>query len=177
MPAKEDDDHDEDDENDLFRFLLGGELHAAPLLLEHAKSLGMTTEDVMERCRPITAQGQAYPSYWARLALNKQRGAAAAAVAINFPTWGSMCAALLNALQAHPAYGYSEMSSPDRDDQKTKKALAFVEFFATPIPRLDEMAAKIMKKENVKSKGQIITPVRLLQEYEIMFWDACYEAK
>ena len=35
----------EEEEDDLFQFLLGGEVYAASLLLSHAKSLGLDDED------------------------------------------------------------------------------------------------------------------------------------
>ena len=163
---------EEDNDNmppDLFHFLLGGELYASQLLLDHAKSLGMTSEESIEQARPITARGQAYPSYWARLALNQQRGAGAAACAVNFPAWGRMCQDLVQALKEHKEYGYT-------DSETNKTDLAFIEFFATPIDNLDEMAALVMCREQVKYED-LVTPVRLLQEYEILFWDAVFDAK
>jgi hypothetical protein len=153
---------------DLFQFLLGGELYASQLLLDHAKSLGLASEDSIEKSYNVTSRGQAYPSYWARLALNQQHAAAAAACAVNFPAWGSMCKSFLEALQSREEYGYSGKDS--------KLDLAFIEFFATTIDNLDEMAATIMKREQV-SYEDIITTVRLLQEYEILFWDAVFDAK
>ena len=152
---------------DLFQFLLGGELYASKLLLDHAKSLGLSSEDAIEKAYTVTCRGQAYPSYWARLALNKQHGAAAAACAVNFPAWGNMCKQLLEALRSNKIYGYS--------DKDNATDLAFIEFFATPIENLDLMAATIMKREKVKY-DDLLTHVRLLQEYEILFWDAAYDA-
>lgn len=151
---------------DLFQFLLGGEIYASKLLLDHASSIGLNPEDL--QCYPVTAKGQAYPSYWARLALARQRAAGAAACAVNFPAWGRMCAELSKALQERPEYGYNDMSEEDRST-----SLAFINFFGTPIEGLDEMAAKVMMEEDI-SYEDIVTEVRLLQAYEIMFWDACY---
>jgi hypothetical protein len=82
-----------------------------------------------------------------------------------------MCSDLLNALQNQPEYGYSTMGD---DDAST--SLAFVKFFASPIEKLDEMAAIVMMEENV-SYEDVVTEVRLLQEYEILFWDSIYDAK
>mmetsp|Transcript_31404 Transcript_31404/g.46883 ORF Transcript_31404/g.46883 Transcript_31404/m.46883 type:complete len:249 (-) Transcript_31404:204-950(-) len=157
---------------DLFQFLLGGELYAAPLLLEYAKQLDLDEESLKspnsDYC--ISAKAQAYPSYWARLALSKQRAAGAAgaaACAVNFPAWGRMCQRLLEALRDGEAY--PEYTSDD------DAGLAFVKFFATPIEDLDVMAATIIEEENV-SYEELVEPVRLLQEYEIMFWDAIFDA-
>lgn len=152
----------------LFYFLLGGELYASKLLLEHAKSLGFETEEAIQAHAPRSALAQAYPSYWARLALQGQAGPAAAACAVNFPAWGDMCRKLHECLASNEElYGYS-----GRDDP----GLAFIGFFAAPIDNLDEMAASIMKQESV-SYQDLLEAVRHLQEYEILFWDAVFEAK
>jgi len=159
-------------EPNIFRFLLGGEIYASKLLLDHAKSVGFDSEDEDDLRRyPVTAKAQAYPSYWARIALAGNRGAGAAACAVNFPAWGKMCSDLLEALRNRPEYGYSTMS-----DDEASTALAFVNFFACPIEKLDEMAASTMLKGNV-SYEDVVTEVRLLQEYEILFWDSIYDAK
>mmetsp|Transcript_24029 Transcript_24029/g.25772 ORF Transcript_24029/g.25772 Transcript_24029/m.25772 type:complete len:307 (-) Transcript_24029:2626-3546(-) len=201
-------DERDNSEPNIFRFLLGGEIYASKLLLDHAKSVGFDSEDEGDLRRyPVTAKAQAYPSYWARIALAGNRGAGAAvskhhfirirefsfildsyiiaissrtfvtllvilqkACAVNFPAWGKMCSDLLEALRNRPEYGYSTMSD---DDAST--ALAFVDFFACPIEKLDEMAASTMLKGNV-SYEDVVTEVRLLQEYEILFWDSIYEA-
>ena len=160
---------------DLFQFLLGGEIYAAPLLLAYAKTVGLdeaslralvTASDSEYR---ISAKAQAYPSYWARLALSGQRAAGAAACAVNFPAWGDMCRRLFEALSDvdRGDYGYASV-----DDE----GLAFIKFFATPIEDLDLMAAAIIEEEG-SSYEELVEPVRLLQEYEIMFWDAIFDNK
>lgn len=157
------------DKTDLFQFLLGGELFAAPLLLAYAKELGLD-EAALQNPRAgytLNAKAQAYPSYWANLALSGNRAAGAAACAVNFPAWGQMCRRLLDALTKGEAY--KEYSSED------DAALAFIKFFATPIDGLDEMAAAIIDAEKATYED-IVEPVRLLQQYEIMFWDGVLEA-
>lgn len=146
--------------DDLFHFLLGGEIYASSLLLQHAKSLGIETEECLGSYA-CSAKAQGYPSYWARLALANQRAAGAAACAVNFPAWGRMCGKLADALK--DKYEMNEES------------LAFIQFFASPIENLDAMAAKVMDDANV-SYEELLEPVRLLQAYEVLFWDACYEA-
>lgn len=176
---------------DLFQFLLGGEIYAASLLLAHAKSVGLRDETSL-RSSPTAAanddddddyyqlspKAQAYPSYWSRLALSNQRAAGAAACAVNFPAWGAMCKRLLEALalvassidsndgiSGDGGYNYSGVED---------EGLAFIKFFATPIEGLDGMAARIIEEEGVEYED-LVEPVRLLQEYEIMFWDAIFE--
>eukprot|EP00980_Cylindrotheca_fusiformis_P028213 scaffold22586_cov138-Cylindrotheca_fusiformis.AAC.33 len=154
---------------DLFQFLLGGEIYASSLLLDYARELGMD-EDALRKppsSYRLSAKSQAYPSYWARLALSGQRAAAAAACAVNFPAWGQMCQLLLQALRDGDEY--KEYSSDD------DPGLAFIKFFAAPIEDLDKMAAAIIEEETVPYE-ELIEPVRLLQQYEIMFWDGVFEA-
>lgn len=159
----------EEEEDDLFQFLLGGEVYAASLLLSHAKSLGLD-EDALKtptKCGYyLSAKSQAYPSYWSKLALSNNRGAGAAVVALNFPAWGEMCNRLLKAL-ASEDYGYNNID---------ESSLAFIKFFATPIEGLDKMAASIIEKEDI-SYDDLVEHVRLLQEYEVMFWDGIFKAK
>ena len=60
----------------------------------------------------------------------------------------------------------------------TEKDLAFLQFFATPIENLDEMAAAVIVQEDPDVRYEdIVEHVRLLQEYEVLFWDGCYNAK
>ena len=54
------------------------------------------------------------------------------------------------------------------------EGLAFIKFFATLIEELDEMAAEIIEEEGVLYEN-LVEPVRLLQEFEIMFWDPIFE--
>mmetsp|Transcript_22650 Transcript_22650/g.31623 ORF Transcript_22650/g.31623 Transcript_22650/m.31623 type:complete len:259 (+) Transcript_22650:125-901(+) len=160
---------------DLFQFLLGGEVYAAPLLLAYAKSVGLDGEASLQQSSNvnsdqylISAKAQAYPSYWARLALSGQRAAGAAACAVNFPAWGDMCRRLSEALSSNSEYGYT--------DGANDEGLAFINFFASPIEDLDLMAAAIIEEEGT-SYEELVEPVRLLQEYEIMFWDAIFEKR
>jgi thiaminase len=152
---------------DIFQFILGGEIFASKMLLDHAKTVEMSEESL--RQYPNTAKAQAYPSFWAKLALSRQRGAGAAACAVNFPAWGKMCKELSEALKTRPEYGYVE-------DDNVAVSLAFVDFFATPIENLDEMAVAVMQQERTTYED-VATAVRMLQEYEVMFWDSIYEGK
>ena len=55
---------------DLFQFLLGGEVFAAPMLLAYAKSVNLDEAALAGSLRSCSAKAQTYPSYWARLALS-----------------------------------------------------------------------------------------------------------
>jgi hypothetical protein len=164
--------------DDLFQFLLGGEIYAATLLLDHAKYLGLEGDErAIQEERELSPLAQAYPSYWARLALCNQRAAGAAACAVNFPAWGRMCRCLLNALLKHEGCGHTK--------EELDRGLAFIQFFGSPIENLDEMAAAIMMHSThddddlrqQASYAEMAEHVRLLQAYELLFWDACYSAK
>lgn len=158
---------------DLYEFLHGGEAYAAPMLKAYAKSVGFNDEKDMEYPQyNISEKAQGYPSYWARLALSNQRAAGAAACAVNFPAWGQACKRLSAAL-SDPSHNYTYSSSGNRGED-----LAFLDFFGTPIDNLDEMAAAVIDGSpgSVVSYEDLVTPVRLMQAYELLFWDACYEA-
>ena len=147
--------------DDLFQFLLGGELFAHKLLLQCAAKLGIDESGLKNHQTAPLAQ--AFPSYLARLALSGNRAAGAAACAVNFPAWGKMCKRLVEALgNPENGYGYDGVDDP---------ALGFINFFATPINNLDEMAVAIIEQEGV-NYDDLIEPVRLLQQYELLFWDA-----
>ena len=151
-----------DGRTDLYQFLLGGEVYASKLLLQCAEKLGLNESDDL-KSHQTSPLAQAYPSYWARLALSGNRAAGAAACAVNFPAWGKMCKQLVDALgDPQNGYGYNGI-----DDQ----GLAFINFFATPIDDLDEMAVAIIEEEGA-SYEDLLEPVRLLQQYELLFWDA-----
>jgi len=53
--------------------------------------------------------------------------------------------------------------------------LGFINFFATPINNLDDMAVMIIEEEGA-SYEDLLEPVRLLQQYELLFWDAILNA-
>ena len=153
----------EEEETDLFQFLLDGVEHIAKLLDAHAKSLGVDEATLKAWC-PVLSKSEAYHTYWSFLALSNKRAAAAAACAVNFPAWGQVCGRLLTAF-ASEGFGYNGM-----DDN----GLAFLNFHATPINGLDEMAAYIIEKEGT-SYEDLVEHVRLLQEFEVMFWDVVFE--
>lgn len=146
----------EGNKDDLFQFLLGGEVYASGLLLKQAKSLGIKDEEALATNYKCSSLAQAYPSYWARLALDDAHAAGAAACAVNFPAWGHMCLRLCNAAE---------------------DTMEFTQFFATSIDNLDEMAAAVMDGVEEVQYNDLVQHVRLLQEYEVLFWDAVYAAK
>jgi len=102
---------------------------------------------------------QAYPAYLAWLALNADPAAVVLAVTANFAAWGSYCATLAAALRGR--YGFGD------------EACAFVDFFATPAPALEELAVSAIQQalDGGRAVEQGREYGRLLQEYELMFWN------
>jgi len=102
---------------------------------------------------------QAYPAYLAWLALNAEPAAVVLAVTANFAAWASYCATLSAALRTE--YGFGD------------EACAFVDFFAEPAPALEELAVTAIEQaldgRGTVARGQEYG--RLLQEYELMFWN------
>ena len=107
---------------------------------------------------------QAYPSFVAWLALNAEPAAAVLAILANFAAWGDYCGRISSALRKH--YGF--------DDE----ACGFFDFFATPVPELEEQAVAAVQAgldsgvplDAAKDHG------RLLQSYELMFWNTLADA-
>jgi hypothetical protein len=52
--------------------------------------------------------------------------------------------------------------------------VAFLDFFATPLDGLDEMAAACLQEDDEVRVDEVTTAVRLLQACEVMFWDSVY---
>lgn len=113
--------------------------------------------------RPL-AGCQAYPSYLARLALNADPAAVVLAVTANFAAWGGYCATLARALRSE--YGFDDA------------ACGFVDFFATPAPDLEELAVTAIQQalDAGKSLDAGREYGRLLQDYELMFWNTLADA-
>ncbi|HEY0638495.1 MAG TPA: transcriptional regulator [Pseudonocardiaceae bacterium] len=113
--------------------------------------------------RPL-AGCQAYPSYVARLAQEAAPADALLAVVANFVAWGGYCATVARALREH--YGLDDA------------ACAFFDFFATPAPDLDRQAADAVRAAHAAGRltGQATEYGRLLQSYELMFWNTIADA-
>mmetsp|Transcript_65334 Transcript_65334/g.108511 ORF Transcript_65334/g.108511 Transcript_65334/m.108511 type:complete len:271 (-) Transcript_65334:86-898(-) len=143
----------------LFQYLAEGEVYAFSLLMDQARALGLN-ETSLAAHMP-SEQAQQYPQHWSELARSGQRAAGAAAVAVNFPAWGRMCARVSHALISG-LYGKVKQSE-----------LGFLEYFAEPIEGLDGMVEAILEEEAV-SVDVLIAAVRRQQEAEVSFWDAIY---
>ncbi|MEU4427961.1 hypothetical protein AB0F81_45685 [Actinoplanes sp. NPDC024001] len=141
---------------DFFAGLAQGENLVLPLVAPLAAAAGMERA-ALESYEP-RAGCQAYPSYVSWLALNAEPAAAALALVANFAAWGGYCAALAAALRERHGF----------DDE----ACAFLDFFATPAPELEERAVRAAQA--ALDRGEPLAGAqryaRLLHDYETGFW-------
>jgi hypothetical protein len=146
---------------DFFSGLAQGEALALAQLMTFAGALGMDEDDL--RAYEPQPGCQAYPAYVAWLALNGSQGDVALALIANFAAWGSYCAAVAAALRSQ--YGL--------DDE----ACGFFDFFATPVPEIEQQAlavAQASAESGVPPEGAR-RHARLIQAYELMFWNTLAE--
>lgn len=141
----------------FFGALAQGEGLALPMLAPLATACGMNEQAVRDY-RPLPGC-QAYPAYLAWLALNADPAAAALAILTNFAAWGTYCATIAEALRKHH-------NVPD-------EACAFFDFFATPVPELEEQATAAVQAalDAGRPLNEAKEHGRLLQAYELMFWN------
>ncbi|MEU9125393.1 transcriptional regulator [Streptomyces sp. NPDC048506] len=144
---------------DFFDLLAHGEALALRQLAGLADACGLTDRDFADyRPRPGC---QAYPSYAARLALGAGPTDVAIALTANFAAWGGYCATVEAAMREHYAF-------PDA-------ARGFFGLFAEPAPAVAEQARAAV--QHGLDTGQARPAAahrygRLLQAYELMFWDS-----
>jgi len=149
---------------DFFVSLTGPEATALKNLHTMASVVGLNAES-LETYQPM-APAHAYSAYIAQLANYDGRAGLAAAFAVNFPTWGRMCGRLRDAL-LKPPYNFSQQE------------VQYLTDFATPLGETFETAATNVIAEGM-ARGQcpesIRDQTRLTQAYEVMFWDAVWNA-
>jgi hypothetical protein len=144
-------------DGEFFTSLAGGETLVLPKLAAFAAACGLDGP-ALEAYQP-QAGCQAYPAYLAWLALNGEPADVVLALTVNFAAWGSYCGTVAGALRKH--YGFDD------------GACAFFDFFATPAPDLERQALATV--QSGLDAGRL-TPAafgygRLLQSYELMFWN------
>jgi thiaminase len=106
---------------------------------------------------------QAYPAFVAWLALNGSRADVVLALLANFAAWGENCRQVAAALRE--AYGAG-------DD-----AVAFFDFFADPPEDFEPRALAVLGEGLAAGDSPVLArrATRLLQAYELSFWDALAE--
>jgi pyrroloquinoline quinone (PQQ) biosynthesis protein C len=141
--------------------ILQGENNAFEALTKFARALGISDEE-LRGSEPIPATF-AYSAFLAWLAMYGSDAEMAAALSLNFAAWGANCGRLSGALKAK--YGLN------------LEAVAFFDLFANLPPSGDAAAAVI---EGGLDRGvppaAIARAARMLQAYELMYWDGMAEA-
>jgi len=143
---------------EFFAGLAQGEAIAQTKLPALAAAGGMD-DDELRDYEPM-AGCQAYPSYFAWLALNGEIADVLLGVVANFAAWGDYCGRVAKAMREK----YS------LDDE----ACAFFDFFAEPIPDAVEQAitaAQAGMDAGHHDERAAHRYGRLFQSYELMFWN------
>lgn len=140
-------------------FLLGmaeGEGVALDKLRGFCAWLGMTDEGRAYEPHP---GAQAYPAFVAWLALNGSRADVVLAFLANLAVWGENCGKVAAALRE--GYGAG-------DD-----AVAFFDFFASPSTDFEARALEVLREGLDTGDSPVLArrASRLLQAYELSFWD------
>jgi thiaminase len=142
---------------DWFLSMALGEGEALALLDGYAAWLAID-EDWLREYAP-DPRAQSYPAFVAWLALNGSVGAVTLAFLANLAAWGENCGRVAAALR--DAYNAG-------DD-----AVAFFEFFAAPPPGFRENTLAVVQAglDAGDDPREMRDAARLLQGYELLFWD------
>jgi thiaminase len=145
---------------DFFLGILQGERAAWDALLTFAHALALSETQLREH-EPLPG-AHAYTCYMAWLALYASDAEIAAAYLVNFPAWGQNCGRLSRILTER--FGLSE------------KEVAFFELFASSPATFEANALSIIQQglDRGTEPRLIQRAARLLQAYELMYWDTLY---
>jgi thiaminase len=145
----------------FFSELVENEEFARQNITALAEALGCSRSELMEHEPDPCCQ--MYPSYFARLSLHGSEAEIMAAFSSNFSVWWSACKRVAVALVN--LYNVPE------------EATAFLNPFnevPPPDTPFDELTADAIERGLAQgvSESQIIRAARLIQHYELFFWDA-----
>jgi hypothetical protein len=147
---------------DFFLGILQGERAAWGALLTFAQALDLSETQLREH-EPLPG-AHAYTCYMAWLALYGSDAEVAAAYLVNFPAWGENCGRLSRILKQR--FGLIE------------KEVAFFDLFAFPPATFEANALSVIQQGlDKRAEPRLIRrAARLLQAYELMYWDTLYGA-
>jgi pyrroloquinoline quinone (PQQ) biosynthesis protein C len=147
---------------DLFRGLAEGERIAFDLICRFGKATGLDA-DALAGSEP-RAGAQAFPNAVVALAAFGTEADAAAAFLVNFGVFGENTARMAAALQN--VYGF------------TAEEVEFFSFFGEPIPGFEDAAIEVIAAglDKGADPAAIRRTARLLQEYELEFWNTVAQA-
>ena len=145
---------------DFFLGILQGERAAWDALLTFANGLGVSEAQLCEH-EPLSG-AHAYTCYMAWLALYASDAEIAAAYLVNFPAWGQNCDRLSRILKER--FGLGE------------KDVVFFDLFASPPATFEANALSVIQRglDHGTAPYLIQRAARLLQAYELMYWDTLY---
>jgi thiaminase len=147
---------------DFFLDVLQGEKAALVALQAMARALGMSETD-LDTYEPLPG-AHAYTCYMAWLGFYGSAAEVAAAYLVNFPAWGENCGRLSRILKER--YG---LAAAD---------VAFFDHFAAPAPEFESAALAVIQVglDHGVDPRLIHRAARLLQGYELMYWNQMSEA-
>ena len=147
---------------DFFLGILQGEKAAWDALLSFAHALGLDETQLREH-EPLPG-AHAYTCYMAWLALYASDAEVAGAYLVNFPAWGENCGRLSRILTERFSLG--------------EKDVAFFDLFASPPATFEADALSVIQKglDRGTEPRLIQRAARLLQAYEVMYWDTLYSS-
>ncbi len=150
------------DDLTFFLDVLTGERAAWDGLKAFARALGLTESD-LEAYEPLPG-AHAYTCYMAWLGLFGSAAEVAAAYLVNFPAWGQNCGRLSTILK-------------ERYDL-TEADVVFFDGFAAPASEFPPAALAVIQRglDAGVDPRLIRRSARLLQAYELMFWDTLLES-
>jgi pyrroloquinoline quinone (PQQ) biosynthesis protein C len=144
----------------FFQSSVNSESIAREKLVQTAHALGVSPA-TLEAYEPMTT-AHAYTAYLAELSSYGGMASVAAGFAVNFPAYGRMCGRVGRALVAH--YNLTEAD------------VGFFSWFAAPVPSFDDSATAVISEgmRRGETPDEIRRGGRLLQGYELMFWDSVW---
>jgi thiaminase len=145
---------------DFFLGILQGERAAWDALLTFGHALGLSEAQLREH-EPLPG-AHAYTCYMAWLGLYGSDAEVAAAYLVNFPAWGENCGRLSRILKER--FGLGE------------KEIGFFDLFASPTATFEASALSVIQQglDGGIEPRLIRRAARLLQAYELMYWDTLY---
>jgi thiaminase len=146
---------------DFFLGILQGERAAWDALLTFAHALGLS--EIQLRDHEPLPGAHAYTYYMAWLALYASDAEVAAAYLVNFPAWGDNCGRISRILKER--FGLGE------------KEVAFFDLFASSPATFETSALNVIQQGlDCGIEPRLIRrAARLLQAYELMYWDTLYK--
>ncbi len=147
---------------DFFFGVLQGEKAAWDALLVFARALELDEAD-LDAYEPLPG-AHAYTCFMAWMALYGSEAEVAAAYLVNFPAWGHNCGRLSRILKERYGLGATDVR--------------FFDLFATMPATFESDCLSVIQQglDRAQDPGRVGRAARLLQAYELLYWDALYTA-